>query len=236
MEVSGSVHTHSTMTDGGEIRMKKSVGFMEYKRVTNGEIEPLERLFAEGQLQAYKHNGFWKGMDTVRDKNIKQRALGRGLCSIGDLSKFLNGTKRMDSLLMTALLQRIGKSASNFSVLLTEEEYIYFDWRHQMCLAQLGRDWKRMEQLLEENAEIYRSFNETLQRQYVLLIRAILEEKRYHNRAQAEKLLFEAIRMTIPGFAGTLPDDTLLCRQELYAILLWQKLQPDEACSARLLE
>lgn len=175
-------------------------------------------------------------LDTVRDKHIKQRALGRGLCSIGDLSKFLNGTKRMDCLLMTALLQRIGKSAANFSVLLTEEEYIYFDWRHQMCLAQLERDWKRMEQLLEENAEIYRTLNETLQRQYVLLIRAILEEKRYHNRAQAEKLLLEAIRMTIPEFAGTLPDSALLCRQELYAILLWQKLQPDEACSAHLLE
>ena len=174
--------------------------------------------------------------DTVSDKHIKQRALGRGLCSIGDLSKFLNGTKRMDCLLMTALLQRIGKSAANFSVLLTEEEYIYFDWRHQMCLAQLERDWKRMEQLLEENAEIYRTLNETLQRQYVLLIRAILEEKRYHNRAQAEKLLLEAIRMTIPEFAGTLPDSALLCRQELYAILLWQKLQPDEACSAHLLE
>ena len=58
--------------------------------------------------------------DTVSDKHIKQRALGRGLCSIGDLSKFLNGTKRMDCLLMTALLQRIGKSAANFSVLLTE--------------------------------------------------------------------------------------------------------------------
>ena len=122
--------------------------------------------------------------DTVRDKHIKQRALGRGLCSIGDLSKFLNGTKRMDCLLMTALLQRIGKSAANFSVLLTEEEYIYFDWRHQMCLAQLERDWKRMEQLLEENAEIYRTLNETLQRQYVLL--SVLGE----NPINSEETLF----------------------------------------------
>lgn len=33
------------------------------------EKEPLEKLAREGQLCAYKHNGFWKCMDTLRDKN-----------------------------------------------------------------------------------------------------------------------------------------------------------------------
>ncbi len=32
------------------------------------EREPLERLAAEGQLSAYKHQGFWLAMDTMRDK------------------------------------------------------------------------------------------------------------------------------------------------------------------------
>lgn len=33
------------------------------------EKEPLERLAAEGNLTAYYHTGFWKAMDTLRDKN-----------------------------------------------------------------------------------------------------------------------------------------------------------------------
>ncbi|MDP3399233.1 MAG: glucose-1-phosphate cytidylyltransferase [Bacteroidales bacterium] len=33
------------------------------------EREPLERLAKEGQLYTYKHEGFWKPMDTQRDKN-----------------------------------------------------------------------------------------------------------------------------------------------------------------------
>lgn len=33
------------------------------------EKEPLERLAREGQLQAFKHSGFWHPMDTLRDKN-----------------------------------------------------------------------------------------------------------------------------------------------------------------------
>jgi len=32
------------------------------------EKRPLERLSADGQLSAYKHYGFWKPMDTIRDK------------------------------------------------------------------------------------------------------------------------------------------------------------------------
>jgi glucose-1-phosphate cytidylyltransferase len=33
------------------------------------EKEPLERLAKENQLSAFKHNGFWQSLDTLRDKN-----------------------------------------------------------------------------------------------------------------------------------------------------------------------
>lgn len=33
------------------------------------EKEPLERLAANGDLYSYQHHGFWKCMDTLRDKN-----------------------------------------------------------------------------------------------------------------------------------------------------------------------
>jgi len=33
------------------------------------EREPLTRLAADGQLMAWKHDGFWQPMDTLRDKN-----------------------------------------------------------------------------------------------------------------------------------------------------------------------
>ncbi|MCC2547924.1 glucose-1-phosphate cytidylyltransferase [Hymenobacter sp. BT175] len=32
------------------------------------EREPMERIARAGQMQAYKHDGFWKPMDTLRDK------------------------------------------------------------------------------------------------------------------------------------------------------------------------
>jgi glucose-1-phosphate cytidylyltransferase len=35
---------------------------------TTWEREPMERLAYEGQMVTYKHSGFWKPMDTLRDK------------------------------------------------------------------------------------------------------------------------------------------------------------------------
>ena len=31
------------------------------------EREPMQRLMAKQQIHVYKHNGFWKPMDTLRD-------------------------------------------------------------------------------------------------------------------------------------------------------------------------
>ena len=37
------------------------------------EKEPLEKLAANGELMAYRHDGFWQPMDTMRDKVHLQR-------------------------------------------------------------------------------------------------------------------------------------------------------------------
>jgi CDP-glucose 4,6-dehydratase len=40
---------------------------------TSLESDALERLAADGQLAAYRHEGFWQCMDTLRDKNLLER-------------------------------------------------------------------------------------------------------------------------------------------------------------------
>ena len=45
---------------------------------TTFEREPLERLSAEGQLQAFKYDGFWQCMDTMRDKQLLEELLAAG--------------------------------------------------------------------------------------------------------------------------------------------------------------
>jgi len=61
--------------DGGMINggfFVLSPGVLDYIRGddTTWEQEPLKRLAAEGQLAAWRHDGFWQPMDTLREKNL----------------------------------------------------------------------------------------------------------------------------------------------------------------------
>jgi len=42
------------------------------------ELEPMRTLVKKGELQAYKHSGFWQSMDTLRDKMILQHLWNSG--------------------------------------------------------------------------------------------------------------------------------------------------------------
>ena len=43
------------------------------------ERNPLEALATEGQLDCYKHNGFWQCMDTLRDKEKLEKMISQGV-------------------------------------------------------------------------------------------------------------------------------------------------------------
>ena len=42
------------------------------------EQEPLRQITAEGQIGAYKHDGFWQPMDTFQEFTLLELALGEG--------------------------------------------------------------------------------------------------------------------------------------------------------------
>ncbi|MHC4888433.1 MAG: glucose-1-phosphate cytidylyltransferase [Planctomycetota bacterium] len=47
-------------------------GIMDYISgdMTVWELDPLQKLASDGMLSAYKHEGFWESMETLRDKNV----------------------------------------------------------------------------------------------------------------------------------------------------------------------
>lgn len=81
----GTIHNFAEkkQEDGGWI----NGGFMVMKRdifdylegdETILEHEPLETLASKGQLNSYLHNGFWKCMDTLRDKEYLEKFWAKG--------------------------------------------------------------------------------------------------------------------------------------------------------------
>ena len=56
--------------NGGFFMLEPKVfGYIKDGDASIWERAPLERLAKDGKLAAYKHTGFWKCMDTLRDKN-----------------------------------------------------------------------------------------------------------------------------------------------------------------------
>lgn len=161
-------------------------------------------------------------------ENISFEALGRGLCGKSELSRYLNGERRMDRLLLIVLLQRIGKSPAKFTCLLTYEEYNYFKWKQEVCLAHRRKDWEGVDKLLQDKMAKDRSCNKVLQEQFVQIMSAVVAEKVYHDTLSCESLLLKAINRTVPDFQNGLKADTLLSVQEICAIVLWQRVQPDK--------
>jgi glucose-1-phosphate cytidylyltransferase len=54
--------------NGGFFVLEPGVFDYIHSDATTWEAEPLQRLAAEGQLQAYRHHGYWQPMDTLRDR------------------------------------------------------------------------------------------------------------------------------------------------------------------------
>jgi len=60
----------SSWVNGGFFVLEPQVfDFIQDEDATIWERGPLESLAREGQLDAFKHSGFWQPMDTLRDKN-----------------------------------------------------------------------------------------------------------------------------------------------------------------------
>lgn len=167
--------------------------------------------------------------------NVSQTDLCRGLCSTSALSRYLNGERRTDRLLLTALMQRLGLSPDKFSTVLTEEEYYYFDWKQRLASAQIEQDWEKVSFLLEEDEAKDRSCNQVLQEQFYLLMQGVVQERLLRDREKSLSLIKQAVRQTVPEFPDKLDSNLLLSVQEISAMLIWQGEQADEEMSVSVL-
>ena len=63
--------------NGGYFIFRKEI----FEYIQDGEelvLEPFNRLIKAGKLMAYKYEGFWRAMDTLRDRQILEEMIERG--------------------------------------------------------------------------------------------------------------------------------------------------------------
>jgi glucose-1-phosphate cytidylyltransferase len=63
--------------NGGYFIFRKEI----FDYIRDGEelvLEPFARLIGAGQLYAYRYEGFWRAMDTLRDRQVLEEMVERG--------------------------------------------------------------------------------------------------------------------------------------------------------------
>lgn len=151
-------------------------------------------------------------------QGISQERLCRGLCAVSALSRYENGERVPDRLLMNALIQRLGKSSDQLTTMISCQEYAYFEWKRKVKEALRKKNISLAQELLQKKEALDGAVNATLQEQFYRYIQGILKGT-YADISDLE----EAIRLTHPEFSGKIEEEDLFSIQELNLLLFYAK-------------
>lgn len=133
-----------------------------------------------------------------RNKNqISLQVLAEGLCSVSALQRLEGGERLLDFFVVERLLERLGTSINKMEFLFTETEYEFYYLREFIEKELVQNNYSEVEKALED----YQSrpeAEETLHRQYICKVWAVIEGQEKQNHAKAQHLLEEAMRLTMP--------------------------------------
>ena len=166
-------------------------------------------------------------------QGISQERLCRGLCAVSALSRYENGERIPDRLLMNALIQRLGKSSDQLTTMISCQEYAYFEWKRTVKEALRKKNISLVQVLLQKKEALDGHVNSALQEQVYRYIQGIL-------RGTSVDIsdLEEAIRLTNPEFSGKIEEGDLFSIQELNLLLFYAKctMQKEPERGRELLE
>ena len=151
-------------------------------------------------------------------QGISQERLCRGLCAVSALSRYENGERVPDRLLMNALIQRLGKSSDQLTTMISCQEYAYFEWKRKVKEALRKKNISLAQELLQKKEALDGAVNAALQEQFYRYIQGILKGT-YADISDLE----EAIRLTHPEFSGKIEEEDLFSIQELNLLLFYAK-------------
>ncbi len=149
---------------------------------------------------------------------ISQSKLSKGLCSVPTLSRIEAGARDVDSLLLEALLERLGKTPNQFELILTDLDYESYQSREDIKKLIEENNLQAAEHLLNLYEKIF-SAKGNVHKQFIVSCRAFLNEIRGGDVRETIELFMEAISYTVPDFKTNEISDYFLSSTELTIII-----------------
>jgi transcriptional regulator with XRE-family HTH domain len=149
---------------------------------------------------------------------ISQTTLCKGLCSVPTLSRIEAGARDVDSLLLEALLERLGKTPNQFELILTDLDYEAYQSREDIKKHIEEKNVQSADSMLNLYEKIFSSKG-SVHKQFIVSCRALLNEIRGGDVRTTIDLFMEAISYTVPDFKTNEIGDYYLSSTELNIII-----------------
>lgn len=150
--------------------------------------------------------------------HISQGKLCKGLCSIATLSRIEAGERDVDSLLLDALLERLGKTPNQFELILTDFDYVLYQSREDIMKQITGNNFSEAYRLLDRYDDIVASKG-TVHMQFIVASKALLNELQGGSVDITIDLFMKAISYTVPNFKTNKISEYYLSNTELNIII-----------------
>ncbi|MBQ7919105.1 MAG: helix-turn-helix transcriptional regulator [Lachnospiraceae bacterium] len=163
--------------------------------------------------------------DIRTEMKISQEELSYGLCTVSALSKYENGTRFPDSLLFHAFMERLGKSPTRVMIMISEQDFAYYEWKKKTQDAIKRQRWEEVKNLRDWGHAKNPEINEVMQKQYELYLDSIIWDKLNHNMQRSYECIREAIQLTIPDIYAWDESKGLISGYEMNMVFLYLRAQ-----------
>lgn len=155
-----------------------------------------------------------------KERRLEMNKICEGLCSESTLKLFEKEKNIPDILLFERMLERMGVSPEDVSLMVREEDYGYHAWQEQVCEAIQNGKWEELNMLLHSKAGTGIYCNERLEKQFFAYADGVRKgvNKEY---GKAVQLLSYAAKQTMPDIFEMLEKNVLLSTLEIHILILY---------------
>lgn len=154
------------------------------------------------------------------ERNLEAKQICKGICSASLMSYIENGERIPDTLMFESLTERMGISPEVFSLMITEEEYVYHEWKNNVWGAIEREEWEYLEELLCSPVTKETFCNEKLELQFYSYVNGIYLAYKEDYVGAIKALKQAAVQTQIDRFTQ-IKKDTLLSLTELHILILY---------------
>ena len=154
-------------------------------------------------------------------KKITVDELCSGICSKEALKKYESGERTPSPFLFTFLVERMGISPEEFSVMVTESEYDYACWKEKILDAIDDKEWDGLEELVLKAEHSSDMKNEVVKLQFYYYAKGVLEVQKNSAYKTAVECFKLAVDQSIPNIYNIERKEILLGKTEIHLIILY---------------